>query len=274
LKRSSVDCNELNYYMGDAIDGILPEHIKKLVQQHLHACRLCRTSYAFERLGKELVRNKIQRVTTPIMVREEILQALRHRSGEVMLPERFFPLPALGAAAAVLAIAIVLTWPQWFFQPSSPSRSLPNDIISQSLRNFALVRSGELKPAKISCTPEAVSAYFQENGVSFIVNVRPLENCDWYGALLSDHNGTKLAHVVYKVGDHLMYTFQLRKEDVRAGGLLHLPASAEKALEKNGWWIGPDEQDQSVVLWTTDGTLCTAVSSMKKERLLALLTSP
>lgn len=268
-----MNCQELEQYMGDAIDGVLPAQIRRSFEQHLELCSPCRTSYAFERLGKQVVRQKLQRVPTPVPVREEIVQLLRQRTERPKFPkviERFFPLPALAGAAAIVATVLVLSRPQWLYHHTPP----PDNIIAQSLRNFALVQSGQLKPEKISCTPEALSAYFEENGVSFIVSVMPVENCDWYGALLSEQQGKKFAHIVYKVGDHMMYMYQLPAAEIGKEGMPEVPAGIRESLATTGWWVAPDDQQQSVVLWTVNGTLCAAVSSMKRERLLAILTSP
>jgi hypothetical protein len=102
----------------------------------------------------------------------------------------------------------------------------------------------------------------------------PMENCEWYGAISSDYGGIKLAHVVYKVDEYTMYVYQVEQDAIKEGSPLQLPAAARASLEKSGWYTDPEHPDHNVVLWTTNGTLCAAVSSLKKDRLLALLTHP
>ncbi len=268
-----MNCLEIDRHLGDAIDGVLPDHVKKTFHDHLIMCRGCRTSFEFELFGKKMVRGKLRRVPTPDSVRTQISNSLRKEIDEVGLLQRLFgtnaSLPAFAGGIAIIAITLVVTSPEWFSRGGTP----PNDIIAQSLQNFALIQSGELKPSIISCSPEGVIGYFDQNGVKFVVNVIPMENCDWYGAMLSEYAGGKLAHVVYKVDDHMMYVFQAKKEDILRGSLFALPATARTALAQTGWWVDPEGRDQSLVMWTMNGTLCAAVSSMKKERLLALLTT-
>ncbi len=271
-----MNCVEIDRHFGDAIDGVLPVHIKKTFHDHLNACRGCRTSFEFELFGKRMVRGKLRRVPTPHSVRTQITNSLRKQIEEVGLLQRLFSMnpswPALAGGIAIILIAMVMTSPEWFSRGSG-AHPPSNDIIAQSLQNFALIQSGELKPSLISCSPEGVLGYFDQNGVRFVVNVMPMENCEWYGAMLSEYEGGKLAHVVYKVDDHLMYVFQAKKEDVLNGTALDLPATARTALAQTGWWVDPEGRDQSLVMWTMNGTLCAAVSSMKKEHLLALLTT-
>jgi hypothetical protein len=103
--------------------------------------------------------------------------------------------------------------------------------------------------------------------------VKNIESCDWYGASSSDYNGVKLAHVVYKIGDELMYVYQVSEQDVEKGSLLQLPLAARTALAETNWYTDPDHPECNVVLWRDNGTLCAAVSTMKKDRILALLTA-
>jgi hypothetical protein len=56
------------------------------------------------------------------------------------------------------------------------------------------------------------------------------------------------------------------------GDKIGLPAEAKKELLDTDWYIKEVSDDRTIVLWRYENTLCAAVSSMKKEQLVALLT--
>jgi anti-sigma factor (TIGR02949 family) len=280
-RSASLSCNQITDLIGHALDGELPKEHETEFRHHVTLCPPCRRAYELEALTKKVVRSRIKRIPTPPQVYEAVVRTLRVEE-EVTTSgaapgwwERTFSrrmlVPALVAGVVVVAMLLTLT-------PAERSElatrhTAPNDIINQSIVNFALVRSGELKPTMISCYPEGVIGFFERNGLRFVVNVKNIESCDWYGASSSDYNGVKLAHVVYKIGDELMYVYQVSEQDVEKGSLLQLPLAARTALAETNWYTDPDHPECNVVLWRDNGTLCAAVSTMKKDRILALLTA-
>lgn len=278
---ASLTCEQIVELIGYALDGELPKEHEAEFRRHVTLCPPCRNTYELEALAKNIVRSKIKRVPTPPHVYETVLRTLRVEQ-EVApssaasgwwrrLLRRRFLLPALATGVAVVTLLLILT--PTYRTDQATRHTAANDIINQSIVNFALVRSGELKPSMISCYPEGVIGFFERNGLRFAVNVKNIESCEWYGASSSEYNGVKLAHVVYKLGDEIMYVFQVSENDVRQGSLLQIPAAAQKALAETNWYTDPEHPDCNVVLWRDKGTLCAAVSTMKKDRLLALLTA-
>jgi hypothetical protein len=50
-----------------------------------------------------------------------------------------------------------------------------------------------------------------------------------------------------------------------------MPPAARTSLQKTGWYTDPHHPRCNVVVWISNETLCVAVSSMKKDEMLALL---
>lgn len=280
-RSASLTCEQIIELIGHALDGELPKEQEAEFRRHVTLCLSCRSSYELEALAKNIVRSKIKRVPTPPHVYETIVRALRveqevepasTRSGwweRILHRWVLFPALATGAAAVVFFLMVKLM----DRTDQATRHTAANDIINQSIINFALVRSGELKPSMISCYPEGIIGFFERNGLRFAVNVKNIEGCEWYGASASEYNGVKLAHVVYKIGNDIMYVFQVSENDVQQGSFLQIPAAARKALAETNWYTDPEHPDCNVVLWRDKGTLCAAVSTMKKDRILALLTA-
>ncbi|HEY5615004.1 MAG TPA: hypothetical protein VIL52_03205 [Bacteroidota bacterium] len=276
-----MTCQEVREVFGTAIDGVLHSKTEGLFRQHLGACVACRTAFELETMAKHMVRVNVKRALTPPHLYERIVQSLyggeeRAVSRAAQWWDRVLTYrvvtPALTTAAAVVVLYLLFAPGERF--ESGNRHTAENDIINQSVVNFALIQSGELKPTLVSCSPEGVVGYFERNNMHFTVNVKSLEDCDWYGATTSDYNGVKLAHIVYKIGDDLMYVYQVKEEELQDGSLLQLPPAAKKSLAETRWYNDPDHPDCSIVVWkTNNGVLNTAVSTMKKDRLLALLTT-
>jgi hypothetical protein len=275
-----LTCSDIQVYLGDAIDRTLPRQIESAFHAHLTVCRACRNSYELEQLAKFAVRSKLRRMTTPPQVYTSVLSALRSEyplassSGEKWWKwsvSRRAMLPALAGGIALVVFALFFQTPQNRVERFA-AHTAANDLINQTYRNFLRVRSGELKPSLTSCFPESIQAYFIQQDTRFAVNVLPLPNSEWYGAIANQYGNVKLAHVIYKLGDEWIYVSQVHESAALSGEVLSLPPAAKEALEKSGWYTDPLHPDCSVVVWKVNGTLCTAVSTMKKERLLAMLT--
>jgi hypothetical protein len=149
-----------------------------------------------------------------------------------------------------------------------------NDIIHQSFETFALLRTGQLVPIMVSSVPESVGGYFQRSSLQFGVQIPNIRGCDWYGGSAADNKGVKQAHVVYKLGDEWVYVCETNADDALTGAQLSLPAAAKIALTRSGWYTDPLHPNCNVVVWKKDEVVCVAVSTMRKEQLLARLTSP
>jgi hypothetical protein len=274
-----LQCTDVHEFMGSALDGVLPDNVQQQFRHHIEACTPCRNAFELELLAKRIVRGHVSRVPTPQGVFESVVRTIRHEApastSEGWL-NRFFRTRFLAPAVAVGVAAVVM---MWMVSPKSSTdlealHTAPNDVINQSIVNFALIRSGEMKPAVVSCYPEGVVGFFERNNARFAVHVKSLDDCDWYGAISTEYAGVSVAHVMYHVGDEVLYVYQVDRKEVGAASKLGLPPAAMAALTETGWYTDPTHPGCNVVLWTTEaGTLCAAVSTMSKDRLLALLTT-
>ncbi len=276
-----MNCNEAQDLFGNALDGELAPELAPEFHKHLAACRECGTQYELETITKRAVRWKVKRVPTPPHVFESVNRSLRGKiessSEKTSWFERLLPIRyskfALAVGLAAVAMLIFVSLPTRQSAEQLAAHTASNDVINQALNTFSLIRSGELKPSLVSCFAEGVTGYFERNGVKFAVNVKPMESCEWYGALSSEYGDVQLAHVVYKMNNDMMYVYQVSEDAVSAGSSLGLPPAARQALAETGWYTDPLHPNCNVVLWKDRGTLCAAVSTIKKDQLLALLTA-
>jgi hypothetical protein len=263
---------------GDALDRNIGGDKKSEFFAHLGKCGPCRNEYEIELLAKSVVRHTLKHVSTPPAVSQSVVRLVhdqvdsntRSHFWSRLLSWRFLA-PALAASVVILALTSLLIVPRGSSN-NEYTHTATNDIIRQSLDNFSLVQSGELKPSMIACYADVIVGYFQRLNVQFAVSIPSDDSCDWYGAIANTYDGVNLAHIVYKRGNDLLYVYEVGKTDALEGSVLSLPPAAKESLVKTGWYTDPHHNDCNVVLWTDKGTLCAAVSTMKKDRLLAFLS--
>ncbi len=277
-----MTCSDVQVYLGDAVDRFLPKDIERAFHAHLGVCTACRNAFELEKLSKQIVRERVRWHATPPQVYSTILSLLHEESlqpeasGETWFKRFFTPrsfIPALGGGLALVIFLLFFSSPQGGFDQLTV-HTASNDVINRSYKKFLSIRDGELKPSMVSCFPESVLAYFEQQNPRLSVKVLNVPNSDWYGAIADEYGGVKLAHVVYKLGDEIVYVFQANQSEVLNSSSFSLPPAALSALKQSGWYTDPGHPDCSVVVWIVDETLCTAVSTMKKDRLLAMLTTP
>ncbi len=274
-----MDCKEAQQLAGDAIDGSLSNGVEKELQAHLDRCKPCRSEVALEKLSKHLVRQNVKQVPTPRSIQSSILKSLRLEFEKLepvqeswlagLSPLRVVVPGLAGGIVATLFFLMVSTRVDPSYQMTA--HSSPNDIIHQSFEDFALLQAGTMLPAMVVTAPESMGDLFRNSNLQFGVDVPRFRNYDWCRGSASECNGVKKAHLLYKMGRELVYVVELSDDDALYGTQVSLPPAARRALAQSGWYTDPGHPDCNVVLWKTDEAVCVAVSTMKKEQLLALL---
>lgn len=275
-----MTCEEVLEHFGLAIDGSFTGRVREEFFSHLGVCARCRREFELETVAQQLVRKSVRHVATPPEVRNSVHRSLReefaHQEERLPWLERFFGrrfFPSLVTAVVVIAMI-------YYFAPVEPSgfqqavHTASNDIIFQSVQNFMGIREGRLKPRTVACDASVIESYFKKNRHDFAANTKVIDDCDWYGAMVSEFGGVRLAHVVYHTGDDVTYVYEVKKADALGGGSLSMPPAAKQALSEKGVYTDPLHPDCNVVVWTANETLCAAVSTMKKDKLLAFVSQP
>ena len=273
-----MNCREVQDHLGDAIDRELPVELREEFYRHLELCPPCRGEYEMENLGKAAVHRFVCHVDVPpttyrVVVDQlhaEYASAARERAEgwfTRLWHNRLF-IPAVATGLATLAAA-------WFLLIPTPNVTQPGiitaDLMSQIRQNFSLIRKGEMKPAMVAYYPDRVAGYFRESGTPFPVSVLSHRRCDWYGATSNQYGSVPLAHVVYQIGNDLMYVYQVGQQDAMDGSVLTMPDRARAALASTGWYSDSADDNCTIVMWTTGKTLCGAASTLKKDQLMDLL---
>ncbi|MFA6455566.1 MAG: hypothetical protein WCW40_02000 [Bacteroidota bacterium] len=264
-----MKCNEFKECVCEAIDKRLSEERTNELMQHARVCPHCQFEYQSLKATKNIVHDKLKLESVPADVYYSIVNTTLHQSNTSWIKKLFgFRLNPVIALVAFAAVAVGL---YSLFAPSHNSMSDEANIISQSLKNYQAVIGGSIEPQLIS-TEENVHSFLTKE-VSFDVNVPKMKGCSSCAGRLSSFNGVKLAHVVYRVRDKdIIYIYQASMNEAMDGTTIGLPDEAREELEKTDWYVRELEDNMTLVMWRYKNTLCSAVSKMNKNELIALLT--
>jgi anti-sigma factor RsiW len=272
-----VTCREVEEYISPAVDGRLEQSIKSEFEQHLSQCVDCRSEFELERLTKNFVRISLPSTPAPAGFSQRIqnnLETVGESGSQQQASVRSWLVPQWKPALAVGAIAIAAI----FLFVSLPvtvrhSHTSPddNDIIHQSFNNYDAVMAGTMTPALTSSNYDEVRSYFAKH-LTYPAKVPRMDKCALIGGLVSEYQGKQLAHLVYRVGDELIYMYQVDMPTIMEGKTLMLSEHAKQELLRTGWYVVSSHPKCSLVMWLVDETICTAVADIDQNELIAFLS--
>ncbi len=269
-----MDCREFHELISEAVDKRLHTTIAHQFNDHAGVCPFCRNEFEMEQLTKSFLRTKVQRQNVPDAVSDSVLAAVEH----LHPPSRnwltiIFGEAFLNPAVALVALLLVAVGAISLLQKNNAIPIASNkNIITQSLNNYSAAMTGALKPTLVSHDPGDVKDYLAKD-TPFEVSVATLDGCDWCGGVLSEIDGVRLVHVVYKIGgEGLLYVYQVDMNEAMHGNKVGLPENAKAALAKTGWYFEQTPDLCNVVLWRHKNTLCAAVSKIERSKMIALLS--
>lgn len=264
-----MNCNEFRECVCEIVDKRLSEERTGELMQHANVCPHCGFEYRSMKAVKNIVHDKLKRESVPADVYYAVVNATLNRSDSSWIKKLFGF--RLNPVIAVVAFAIVAVAVYSLVIPSGASMPDEANIISQSLKNYQAVIGGSIKPQLVS-TEDNVRSFLAKE-VSFDVNVPKMKGCNSCAGVLSSFNGVKLAHVVFQVGEKdIIYIYQASMTDAMDGTTIGLPEEAKEELQKTDWYVRKLEGNMTLVMWRYNETLCSAVSTMDKDALIALLT--
>jgi len=275
-----VNCREFQELISAAVDSCLSSEELELFLEHAQKCPPCQDEYDAELTTKRIVQNRAKMVKTPVAVASAISDTLRREAAaptrhrglwwqEVLRMPFLKPALILGAGATVVALLLVDSpdRPEGLVLASAPG----NDVLLQSFSNYLEVENGAIQPQLVSAEPERVRNYFAGK-TGFPVLVRAMRECTLVGAVLNEHSGAPLAHVVYKHADQFVYIYQACWTTVKTGKQLRLREPVKSALERSGLYTETRPDGRTVALWTEGETLCAAVARLDRDELLSCLS--
>ncbi len=145
-----------------------------------------------------------------------------------------------------------------------------NNICTQAYSTFHAYADGTLQLQKLSSSQEELSRFFAKNGVQYPVHY-PKIDAELIGGVVSQEKGTKFAHFIYKVGDHIIYAYEVPEGMVDNQTLSVNPRAMEIVNKADWYWEKENGTSNTMVLWKVGPNLCVMVTDLRTEQLSALL---
>ena len=269
-----MDCITASELITGAIDNELDPVSMGQLELHLLTCKQCRQEQELEQLTKAAIQRHATRVSVPASLRENILRQIAHEKPAHVSPwssiVHYFQTPVRRTALATsFALAVILL----FVSLPKHERHLhtqPNDgnIIHQTYNNFDEWVSGQNRPEFASSKPSEVKEFLATQ-VNFHVDVPPLSEFQLVGGACSQYGDDRIAQVVYRKKDAVIYLYETSLEGIMSDRSLSLPPQARSTLLQTGWYVENHAKNCTLLIWMKDSTVCCAMADMDKRALMA-----
>jgi len=183
------------------------------------------------------------------------------------------PAVAVSLATAALVTVVVLTLDLNQAGQNEPAMIMSAstvDLYNASYDNFQKVVRGEIQLAIQSSDIDRLREFFRSEGVQYDVFF-PEVAAELKGGVVSNHDGQKFAHLVYGVGDHLVYIFEVDEASVARNNVA-MERTVARDLAESRWHWEERSGVGTMFVWESNNIIFSAVSDLRTQDLSALFT--
>lgn len=278
-----MDCRESRELMSGAVDNELHKGESKGFYEHIEICGSCKDEYELERLTKAYLKKKLTLVGVPYDVEHAILAELSSQGTLKRKPGFFSRLYSNSIFQPVMAVGVVIIIAVALFFANRPNIIMPlssdesggviqasgQDVLLIAMNNFQEVLNGTFKPQITAITTSDVSAFLNQNA-GYNIPLPSVPSADWVGGSVTKSDGSRITHVVYKIGEGYIYIYSFPK-DAMASNDVSLPSICTDAIRKDEWYWGMDQNGDTQAVWRTDDHVCVATANLEKKDLVNYL---
>ncbi|HVZ41748.1 MAG TPA: zf-HC2 domain-containing protein [Candidatus Kapabacteria bacterium] len=298
-----MTCTELHEQITAYVDDRVDEaEYRAKMQSHINSCPACRAAFEAELLTKTVVRAQGLRTPAPAAPPRSAIAGAGSEgapAGSASAGKRpdaaagvspsfmdriapAFTRPA-GVMGAILVIAVaayslmrpsetsvdLTTEGQPVVTPKGPER--PQHFTDKAVSNFQAIVDHKLALGRATGDRDELESYFKEQGVAYNVDYGVVR-ATLAGGVVSQNRSSHFAHLVYTIGDNIIYLLQAPKAAVQRGDALYLPADALAQLNQGKVvWDEPYGGTLRLVVFTKGDLVCAVVSNAARSRLEPVL---
>lgn len=205
------------------------------------------------------------------ILQEIPLRAEPLRKESPIKKKRWFLRPQFALLPLIAAVILALV----FFFRSGDSGSIAsrqsgiNNMFLKAKKNFQSIVEGKLplEAAAGGTSSEAVMQFFKDKGVKFQPVVPQSKEWELIGSIVSEDNGEKLPHNVYRGKDgKLVYLYQANEECLKKRQAVTLSKDLISMLDEGKSYKYKDG-DRNYVVWKDQGNICVLVSNDSMDKL-------
>jgi anti-sigma factor RsiW len=155
------------------------------------------------------------------------------------------------------------------------------DFRVAALNNYKAVMNGSIHLQHETTSFEDLQAFFREHGINYTL-IRPKIKAKLIGGVVSEENGEKSAHLVFRSGDTLLYMWQVA-EHIPAHATAHggtaypeprnflLDTVITRVTHHNGDWYWEEHTGApTLAVWEDRSTLCVMIAQLPQRKMQAL----
>lgn len=288
---------QITAYVDDRVDE---QEYRQKVQQHITYCPDCRAAYELELRTKMVVRQSAERAAASDALRQAISsgvdamsedrrQEIAHAAAAGQrggLLDRFGEY-FLSPAGVAVALLLVILGSYVLFVPAVsetgpvlvegngevvpvPVAEVPENFFNKAAQNFSAILEGKLTVQHPTKDRGDLNEYFRSNGIAYPVAF-PQVRADLAGGVISQHGATKFAHLVYTVGDTIIYFFEVPHNALQKGDVVYVAPNVLADLEGGKQFWEEPNGTMRLVMYRSGDVIMAAVSNAPKRSLEQLL---
>lgn len=269
---------------------IKDESEKERIRNLIESDNEFRNRFIFEKLTKENLSGRIKKIETPVYVYKNIGKGIDDyvtrvaKSNGTASPSSDIFLQQINAqrsglrktllyASAGFVFLILLVFGLKGILIKSP-QIRDNDLVAVSRNVFDSVIAGKVKPQHQSSNPKELTDSMDKY-LDFHVYIPDLKEAVLVGGVCNEINGEKLAHIIHKKGNVILYTLQASMKHVMTNKdrIILCDELKDNINSGDNWFPCENDQKRTVVIWYRDNVICATISELKPEEIKTVLTN-
>jgi len=290
---------ELEEYLASMVDGeYIDPNTKQELQSRLENDPELSVALYIQTAMKSVLQTKQEalHIEAPADLRASILKGIRTENSVAKQPQRkvsfieacwnaLDPIISVLSPRFAIPISLIIVLGGYVYVSNSTNNTQQisaniddfsvvhagqNNICLQAYSAFHAYEDGKMSLQKFSNNQQTLSTFFADNGVNYPVHF-PKIDAELVGGIVSQEKGTKFAQFIYKVGDHLIYAYEVPESLIDNQTLSVNPRAMEIVKKTDWYWEKENGASNTMVLWKLGNNLCVMVSDLKTEQLSALI---
>lgn len=274
-------------YIDNELSDSEADTVKKLIEKDNDFYN----RYIFEKLTKENFQKRNKKLETPLYVYQNIGKGIDDYIRETVSQSKN---PAIASKIynqqinlrrsglrryLLLSSVVMLILVSAAFLFNNYLKKNPdiveNDLVSVSRNIFDKVESGQI-PLQFKSDNAHALEDSMDKKLDFEAFVPDVKDAILLGGVCNEINGQKIAHIIHKKGDIIIYTLEACKKDIinNDGDKLCLSKQfKENVTAGKNWFYCNKDKNKTAVIWYKDNVICSTISAMDYQDITNILTN-
>lgn len=270
--KDNIHCDEIS----SLIDGEINEPKKKEeIIKKIKNDKKLKFEFLTLELLKKTIKDKVSPAELSVKQKDEILHKIISKQNRFnflnkltfIQNKRFITYSTFAVIFIAFALLIFNRPPLNTDTNITLKGSQSQNMFIQAIDNFQNIVSGKMPIQMYSNNPKELQEFFKANGVSYPTRVALVENCNLIGGIVSNFNGVKFAHHIYKdKSGNLLYIFQVDEKYFKDNPKIFITNDLYQYLQ-NGNQYRLYLGNLLTIMTKVRNNICALISNLPEEKL-------